>query len=225
METDVHKWLKEIGLRFLKEKGMDMVVREVQFKCGIADCCGLNFKRKEVRVLECKATKQDYVRDHKLFDLPKSYYAESHYFYIICPYGVIDKNLVQPGIGLIYVKDNDEYEIIKKPKKNTSRLKTLFDTTLRIAIRRLSNELYYKDEKEYKDITDQQYISKADIYLSAIRCPQCKHVTKELISKSKTKEVQCKHCKQMINIKNAKVRDITGYNQKFIDKLKQLQGD
>ena len=61
METDTHKWLKRIGLKFLKEKGMNAVCNEVPFKCGISDCCGLQYKRKECRVVECKATLEDYL--------------------------------------------------------------------------------------------------------------------------------------------------------------------
>lgn len=61
METETHQWLKEMGLKFLKEKGMQLVCREVPFKCGISDCCGLQYKRKECRVVEAKATLQDYL--------------------------------------------------------------------------------------------------------------------------------------------------------------------
>jgi ribosomal protein S27E len=226
LETDTHKWLKRIALQFLREKGQDVVVNEVPFKCGIADALGLNYKRKEVRVVECKATKQDYVRDKKLLWNSKyNYYSESHYFYIMCPTDIIPKELVAPGVGLIYVNANDEYEIVKKPVKNTARLKTLFETTLRKAIKRISNELFYKDEKSYKDITEGKYSSKADVILAAIRCPNCKHVTKELIHRSKTSEVKCKHCKEIIHVKEAKVREITAYNQTFINKINKLIKD
>ena len=222
METDTHKWLKKIALQFLREKGMQAVCKEVQFKVGIADCCGINFKREEVRIVECKATKQDYLRDKKLLNLYSSYFPECHYFYIICPENVIPTELIAPGIGLIYVNDKDEYKIIKKPFKNTKRLKTMFKTTMKHLIHRLSNELYFKDEKQYIDETKEKYKRSANIYLAAIRCPKCKHVTKELIA-SKTETVKCSHCKQFIDIKNTKVRLITGYNNKFLERIDELR--
>jgi ribosomal protein S27E len=223
LETDTHKWLKRIALNFLREKGQDVVVNEVQFKCGIADALGLNYKRKEVRVVECKATKQDYIRDKKLFwDKKYNYYSECHYFYIMCPENVIDKSLVSPGVGLIYVKDNDEYEIVKKPVKNTSKLRTLFDTTLKKAIHRLSNEMFFKNDKEFKDVTEGKYSKKAEIIFAAVRCPKCKHVTKDLLNKNKTTEIKCKHCKEVIQVKETKVREITAYNKTFIDKINKL---
>jgi len=80
-ETEMHLFLKKIALEFLREKVTDIVINECSFKCGISDAVGLNYKRKEVRVVECKAVKSDYTRDKKLFTLDKSYYAETHYFY------------------------------------------------------------------------------------------------------------------------------------------------
>ena len=223
MESDTHKWLKRIALQFLKEKGQDVVVNEVPFKCGIADACGLNYKRKEVRVIEAKATVKDFSRDKKLFwDDKYNYRSECHYFYIICPKLIIMPSEVPYGTGLIYVNDDDTYEIIKKPIKNTKKLKTLFETTLKKAIHRLSNELYYKDEHLYKDKTEGKYSKNAEILFAAIRCPKCKHVTKDLIHKEKTKEVKCKHCKEMIKIEKAKVREITGFNKTFINKIRKL---
>ena len=222
METDTHKWLKRIGLQFLKEKGMNVVVNEVPFKCGISDCCGLQYKRKECRIVEAKATYEDYKRDQKLFNLETSYFPECHYFYIICPENIIMTDQIIDGIGLIYVYPNDEYKLIKKPKKNANKLKTRFDTTLREAIKRLSNELYYKEEANYKDPTNNAFARSADIFYSAVRCPNCKHVTKELISRHKTKSIKCKNCKAEICLESAKVREIIGFNKTFIAKLKKL---
>ena len=223
METETHKWLKRIGCKFLKEKGMNVIAREVSFKCGIADCCGLQFKRKECRILEAKQDWNDMRRDKKLFDLNKSYYPECHYFYIICPENVIPIDKVIDKIGLIYVKENDDYYIVKKPVKNTNKLKTLFETSLKHAVHRLSNEVYYKDEKEYKDKTEDKYRRKAKIFFSAVRCPICKHVTKDLIHIDKTVSIKCKHCKKDIIIKNANIRHITGYNETFIKKINELK--
>jgi DNA-directed RNA polymerase subunit RPC12/RpoP len=222
METETHKWLKKIALEFLREKVSDLIVNECSFKCGISDAVGLNYKRKEVRVVECKAVKSDYLRDKKLFNLNKSYYAESHYFYIMCPENVIMPEDVIPGIGLIWVDEYGKYTLVKKPIKNTKKLRTLFDTTLKLAIKRLSNELYFAEEKQYKDLTNEQFSKRADIYLISAICPKCRHATRELISKENTKEIKCNHCKTNIILEKAKVREISGFNNKFIKRMKEL---
>ena len=60
--------LKIIGMKWLKEKVTDIVAREVKYKNirSVADAVGINIKRKEVRIIEVKATKADYIRDEKL---------------------------------------------------------------------------------------------------------------------------------------------------------------
>ena len=222
-ETEMHAFLKRKALEFLKEKGQDVVVNECQFKCGISDAVGLNYKRKEVRVVECKAVKSDYIRDKKLFTLDKSYYAESHYFYIMCPENIIQPEDVIKGIGLLWIDAYGNCIVKKKPIKNTKKLRSLFETTLKFAIKRMSNELFYKDEKQFKDITAGKYERKADICLVSTICPKCRHSTKDLINKKTTAEMTCSHCKETIDLSKAKVRDITGYNKTFINKLKSLE--
>jgi len=144
-EGDVHKHLKLVAIAFLKKHCVDVVSTETKFRNikSISDACGMNLKRKEVRVIEVKATKSDYLRDKKLFDLEKSYYPHCNYFYIMCPYGVIDKSEVLKEFGLIYVDDNDKITIVQKPKKN-SKLKTRFETTLKNSVRSITNDLVFK---------------------------------------------------------------------------------
>ena len=60
METDQHKWLKRLALQFLKEKGCNVVCKEVPVGKLNADVLGLNMKRKEIRIIECKQDKNDY---------------------------------------------------------------------------------------------------------------------------------------------------------------------
>lgn len=224
-ETETHLFLKKIALQFLREKVTDVVVNEVEFKCGTSDAMGLNYKRKEVRVVECKAVKSDYMRDKKLFTLDKSYYAEAHYFYIMCPREVIKPEDVIHGIGLIWVDEYGKFELVKKPTKNTKKLKTLFDTTLKYAVKRMSNELFFADSKQFKDPTDGKFDRNADVYLVSAICPKCRKATRELISKTKTKEIQCSKCKETIVLDKARVRDISGFNKTFINKINKLNGE
>ena len=70
-ESDVHKRLKVVACAFLKKSCVDIVSTETKFRNikSIADACGINLKRKEVRVVEVKASLKDYKRDSKLFKL------------------------------------------------------------------------------------------------------------------------------------------------------------
>lgn len=222
METEKHKWLKKLALQFLKEKGMNVVCKEVPVGRLSADTLGLNMKRKEIRIIECKQDRADFKKSIFKLNSNTGYSQYCHYLYIICPHGLIMANEVDPSIGLIYANDNDELEVIKKPVKNVHRLKSYFETILRNTVHRLSNEVFYKDEKEYKDPLQEKFSRAAEIFFTAVRCPQCKHVTKDLININTTKAVTCKNCKSKINIANAKVRQIIGFNKKFIEKINEL---
>ena len=144
-EGNIHKHLKLAAIAFLKKHCVDIVSLETKFRNirSISDACGINLKRKEVRIIEVKATREDYIRDKKLFQLETSYYPHCNYFYIMCPVGVIDKSEVLKEIGLIYVNDDDSLTIIQKPKKN-SKLKTRFETTLKNSVRSITNDLVFK---------------------------------------------------------------------------------
>ena len=227
MEGDVHKHLKMLALHFLKEKCGDLVCPEVDFynAWSVADAVGLNFKRKEVRVVEEKATKGDFKRDKKLFDDKTSYFYHAHYSYIMCPSGVINAEELPYGYGLLWVDENDNISVIKKPIKNTSRLKTLFDTTMKRTAKQLTNTfLYYEQNKENKDDTNGKFSRNSLIKYVSVRCPVCKKSIKDLIHKNKTKELKCK-CGGIVDLSKAKVREITGFNKNFIDKVNKLNND
>lgn len=146
MEGDVHKKLKVIGMKFLKTKVTDLVCVEVKYKNirSIADAVGLNLKRSEVRIIEAKATRSDYIRDKKLMDLEQSYYKHCHYFYIICPENVIQLDEIPKEYGVLWVDNNNEVIVKRNPTKYTGRLKTQFSTSLKNAIRSLTNNYIYK---------------------------------------------------------------------------------
>ena len=144
-EGAVHKKLKIIAMAYLKKHCIDIVSAETKFRNirSISDACGVNLKRKEVRVIECKASLSDYLRDTKLFTLEKSYFPHCTYFYIMCPTGVIPKEKVLKGIGLLYVNEDNSIDVIQKPVKN-KKLKTRFETTLKNACRSITNDLIFK---------------------------------------------------------------------------------
>lgn len=225
MEGEVHSHLKWVALHYLKTLVTDLVANEVDFynAYSIADAVGLNFKRREVRVIEVKATKADFLRDKKLFGENTSYFYHAHYSYIMCPTNVIQQEELPYGYGLIWVDEYDNITVVKKPIKNKARLKTLFDTTLKRTARCLTNTfLFHKENKVNKDETQGKFRNRAKILLISVPCPKCKKHTKELIHKDKTAIIQCSHCGVDITLDKAKVREVTGFNKKFIDTINRL---
>jgi hypothetical protein len=150
-EGIVHKRLKIVALAFLKRQCIDIVSTETKFRImrSVSDACGINLKKKEVRVIEVKASLSDYRRDLKLFKLERSYYPHCNFFYIMCPTGVIKKEDVLKEFGLIYVDEDNNISVIQKPTKN-KKLKTRFETTLKNSCRSITNDLVFK----YHRITD-----------------------------------------------------------------------
>ncbi|GAE24942.1 hypothetical protein JCM9140_908 [Halalkalibacter wakoensis JCM 9140] len=70
MESKAHKHLKTQALYWLKGKMTDLCANEVKLfvhrKRFKADAVGINLKRKEVRIIEVKVTRSDFLRDDVL---------------------------------------------------------------------------------------------------------------------------------------------------------------
>ena len=211
----------------VKEKITDLCAIEVPFgnAWSVADAVGINFKREEVRVVECKATKGDFLRDKKLSGNKTSYFYHAHYSYIMCPTDIISESEVPYGYGLLYVDEYDNIKVIKKPLKNNQRLKTLFKTTMKNTAKTLTNTmLYHKENSENRDETQGKFSRSAKIKLIAVRCPACRKYAKDLIYEGKTTFVKCK-CKNEIDLTKAKIREITGFNDTFIKRINKLKDE
>lgn len=145
-EGIVHKKLKDVGMIWLRQHCIDLVAKEVKYKNirSIADVVGINLKRKEVRIIECKATKTDYIRDTKLMDIDKSYYKHCQYFYILCPENILQLKDVPTEYGLLWMDHNNEIIVKRNPKKYNDKLKTQFQTSLKRTCRALTNNMIYK---------------------------------------------------------------------------------
>lgn len=225
-EGDVHKHLKKLALYWLKSVVTDVVANEVDFKnaYSVADAVGCNLKRKEVRVIEVKATKGDFLRDKKLFGEKTSYFLHAHYSYIMCPTGIIQPDELPHGYGLIWVDEYDNLTVEKKPIKNTSRLKTLFDTTLKRTMRSLTNTfLFHEENKDHKDPTGGKYSRNPLVDFVAATCPFCKKRSQYLVNVDDV-EVKCskRGCGATINLTKARKRVITSYNKTFINQINKL---
>lgn len=224
-EGHVHKALKRLALHWLKERVVDLVANEVKFKNtkSIADAVGINLKRKEIRIIEVKATKEDFKRDHKLFDEQNTYYNHAHYSYLMCPEGIIKKEEVPEGYGLLWVDDYDGIKLVKRPNKNNNKLKTTFQTTLKRTARSLTNtHLFHEENKANRDETGGKFKRGSVIKFVSVPCPGCRKHAKELIKIGETESVICQKCKHSIDLNKAKIKEITGFNGAFIKKINDL---
>ena len=223
-EGEMHFNLKRLGLEFLKKKITDLAANEVKFRNlkSIADVVGINLKREEVRIIECKATKEDFTRDTKLMSLEKSYYKHCHYFYIFCPEGVINIGDVPKEYGILHLDSYDNIILVQKPTKYTGRFKTQYKTTLKNSCRANTNRIVFqKDNKENKDLTAGRYEKNSKIKLISTKCPSCKKTERYLINVI-DKNIKCSLCNGEIDLTRAKIREITGFNKKFIDEINKL---
>jgi len=220
----MHKKLKEIGLEWLKMKVTDLCSNECKFfnLRSIADITGINLKREEVRIIECKATFEDFKRDIKLMNIEKSYYKHCHYFYIFCPEGIINLSDIPKEYGLLWLDNYENVKIIRTPKKYTGRLKTQYKTSLKNSCRANTNRIVFqKNNRENKDLTAGKYERSSKIKLISTKCPHCKKTERYLINIT-NKNIKCSLCNEEIDLTKAKIREITGFNRKFIDEINKL---
>lgn len=150
-EGKEHHRLKIVAMAYLKSKCKDLVATEVKFynARSRADACGINLKRKEIRIVEVKTSRQDFLRDKKLRDIKISCFNHCHYFYIFCPWDIIKTNDIPNEYGLAYVDEQGNIKIIKSPKRNKNTLRTRFETILKNTCRAATNDLLFN----YYDIT------------------------------------------------------------------------
>ena len=222
-ESKLHKELKCLALRWMKSKVTDLVCPEVDFyniRC-VADVVGINFKRKEIRVIEVKVTKKDLLRDKKLFDINKTYFNHCHYCYIMCPKNVIELSDLPYGYGLLWVDELVNIDVVKKPTKYSGKLKTMFETTAKLASKKITNLFLYQEENTInKDETNGFFDKKSKIKMISFKCFLCKKQIKELIHVEDS-YIVC-DCGNVLNLKELRYREVTGFNKKFIEKIKKF---
>ncbi|ADU30310.1 hypothetical protein [Evansella cellulosilytica] len=226
MESSLHKHYKNQALYWLKAKMTDLCASEVKLyyrrKKVIADAVGINFKRKESRIIEVKVSKEDFRRD-AILDAPYSYYALSHYAYILTPKGLLLKEEIPKGYGLLEMDEFDNIAVKRKPVRNAKPIITL-DTLVKRTGRAATNAFLFKElSRETKDDTKGAYAKGAVAHLISATCQHCKKRNKYIVKKEQD-FVMCeiKSCSEMIPLNKARVHYITAYNQKFYKDLKKL---
>ncbi len=223
MESNLHRHLKHQGLLWLKSKMTDLCAVEVklymQRRKRTADAVGINIKRKETRIIEVKATRQDFLRDEVLQG-DYGYIAAAHYAYILTPEGLLSKEEIPAGYGLLEADDYDRIKVVKKPVKNSRpslKLETLIKRTGRAAT---NAYLFQEESKLSKDETDGAFKQKPVAHLLRLTCPSCKK-RRPYVTRPEEEIVRCtsRGCDTHIEIKKARPFRTASYNQKFLNEL------
>lgn len=223
MESKVHKHLKKLSLYWLKGKVTDLCANEVKLyfrrKKLKADALGINLKRKESRIIEVKASRNDFLRDEVLH-ASYGYHAIADYAYLMTPVGLLTADEIPKGYGLLEVDEYDTITVRKNPVRNPKPIVTL-DTLVKRTARAATNAVLFQElAKETKDLTEGVFSKEASVQLISATCPTCKKRHKYLV-KVDQDDVACiaRGCKESIPLQRARVHVITSYNQVFLERL------
>lgn len=228
MESKLHYHLKHQALLWLKEKTTDLCATEVKFmvkrRKRTADAVGINMKRKESRIIEVKATRQDFLRDEVLQG-ELGYEAVASYAYILTPQGLLQKEEIPAGYGLLEADEYDKISVIKRPVKNKApklRLETLIKRTGRAATNAF---LYQQETRLSRDETDGAFKKNPVASLIRATCPKCKKRRPYLVTPD-AEEVLCgaAKCDQLIHLAKARPFKVSSYNEEFLEELLRVSG-
>lgn len=226
MESQLHEHLKRQALYWLKDKMTDLCANEVKLfirrKRLKADALGINLERKEARIIEVKVTKEDFKRDEVLH-ANYGYHALANYAYILTPVGLLQKEEIPIGYGLLEIDEYDVIKVIKRPVRNPKPQLKL-DTLVKRTGRAATNAVLFQElSKETKDITKGAFSKKPKVHLISATCPSCKK-RKQYLIKKEQETVPCiaRGCKQDIPLNKARVHHITAYNEDFFAQMQAL---
>ncbi len=71
----------------------------------VFDAVGLDFKRRQVRIVEAKTSRSDFLQDEYIHGEP-GYTSVAHQCWLVCPDGLIDPQELPAGWGLLYFCEN-----------------------------------------------------------------------------------------------------------------------
>jgi hypothetical protein len=222
MEGNLHKHLKQIALLWLKGKVTDLTAPEVKLyvkrKKLLADAVGVNIKRKEVRFIEVKTSRQDLKRDEGLYDDRYSYAKLGNYAYIMSPVGVLDAEDLPEGYGWLEVDEDDQVVVRKNPHRN-KKSSIQWDTLLKRTGRAITNTyLFSQTNREQKDHTSGEYTKKPVAQLIALTCLSCR-VRHKYVTSFEQEHVTCKSCHNETTLSKGRKYVITQYNHHFLSEL------
>ncbi len=114
MSNYTHDQLCDIAVDYLKKRGYYVVAKEVNCGCGeIPDAIGFNYSRSAL--IECKTSRSDFLADRKKLCRTGKRTGLGNYRFYLCEEGLIKKEELPYGWGLIYV-NNTRVKTMKGPK-------------------------------------------------------------------------------------------------------------
>ncbi|PRO64809.1 MmcB family DNA repair protein [Alkalicoccus urumqiensis] len=227
MEKHTHQFLKKQAVYWLKKKMTDLCAAEVKLfikrKKRTADAVGINMKRKEVRIIEVKTSRSDFLRDDVLFD-KNGYHTACHYAYLLTPEGMLQKDELPAGYGLLEADISGEITVVRSPVKNKAaslKLETLIKRTGRAAT---NAYLFQEETRLSKDRTDNMYEKDPIAFLQRLTCQHCRKRDTYLSADGADTAV-CRFCSKEIAIKHARPYTISTYNEDFLETLQKCRED
>ncbi|MGJ9385514.1 hypothetical protein [Salipaludibacillus sp. CF4.18] len=226
MEGPLHKYFKQQSLYWLKNKMTDLCANEVKLyarrKKLKADALGINFKRKESRIIEVKISREDFLRDEVLA-ASYGYHAIADYAYLMTPVGLLSKEEIPIGYGLLEMDEFDTIKVRRNPTRNPKPILKL-DTLVKRTARAATNAVLFQElTKENKDLTDGAFSKEALAHLVRATCPLCKKRKMYLIHSNQEFVVcESRTCKNDIPLLKARVHTMTSYNENFLNELEDL---
>lgn len=108
MTGTVHRDMTLQAARYLLRNGCELVATEFSTRLNncsgdhVFDVIGLDMHVGQVRVVEAKASRSDFLGDPKLWDPRHGYAAVADACYLICPERMVAESELPPSWGLIY---------------------------------------------------------------------------------------------------------------------------
>lgn len=217
MEQSLHKQLKRLSLFWLKEKSIDLVANEVKFyvkrKKLIADAVGINFKKKEIRIIEVKTSKKDFERDILLQHDTFGYHNLAHYAYLLTPINLLDRKVIPSRYGLLECNQDGDVNVVKRPEKNAKPF-IGFDTATKRTSRALTNAHLFKEA----DLSQTHFSENAKLHMITATCTSCKNREPYIINTS-DEMLTCHKCGSEFPIIGSRAFFLSNFNEKFIQSV------
>ncbi|WP_156897364.1 MmcB family DNA repair protein [Alkalicoccus chagannorensis] len=229
MEQHQHQFLKMQALHWLKHKMTDLCAVEVKYSCRrkkrTADAVGISFRRREARIIEVKTSRQDYFRDDVIAS-PSGYAAVADYAYILTPAGMLKKEELPAGYGVMEADEYGKITIVKNPTRNKKPALKL-DTLVRRTSRAATNaHLFQEENKLSKGHQETAYSRSPVIQMIRATCPSCRKRHPYVIHPGQN-TVRCrgKSCKTEVELARARMTIVSQYNGTFIKEMNAIYGD
>lgn len=164
-----HSELVELARQWLVKKGFPVVVTEIASVGEEPDALG--FKQGLTTLIECKASRSDFLADSKKFYRQNPEYGLGEYRYYFAPKGLIKVEELPEKWGLIEVGESGVRVTYSASKEQFNRIYKHYDTIILMSvIRRIG-------QTEPKGVSIRCYVdenkNRATVSINEQPCPKC----------------------------------------------------